>query len=378
MNETCDSLVIGGGFYGCTIAAHLAHRGRSVRLIEAGSGLLGRASYSNQARVHQGYHYPRSLMTGFRSRANYERFAAEYADCLHTDFQAVYAIGREHSKVSAAGFDLFCRRIGAPIGPAPDAVRRLFDARTVEAVFAVTEATFDAVKLRNRVAAHLAASGVNVRVNTEVVRVGPAAGGRVRAEVRGAGEDTEVVAGDVYNCTYSGLNRFATASGLPPVPLKHELAEMALVRVPPELADVGVTVMCGPFFSLMPFPAVGLHTLSHVRYTPRGAWSDPRPDGLSADEVAAGLPRVSSFDRMRRDAARFVPAVARAEYVRSLWEVKTVLPANEADDGRPILFRPHAGLENYHAVLGAKIDTVFDVLDRIDGLAGDAPARQAA
>ena len=172
----------------------------------------------------------------------------------------------------------------------------------------------------------------------------------------------------MFNCTYSGLNRFAAASGLPPVPLKHELAEMALVRLPPELAGVGITVMCGPFFSLMPFPSAGLHTLSHVRYTPHGSWADPRPDGLSADEVFAQIPKATGFDRMRRDAARFVPAIARAEYVRSLWEVKTVLPVNEADDGRPILFRPDAGLANYHLVLGAKIDTVFDVLDRIDGL----------
>src|SRR5262249_38409470 len=72
------------------------------------------------------------------------------------------------------------------------------------------------------------------------------------------------------------------------------------------------------------------------------------------------------FGHMRRDAARYLPALAEAEYVDSLWEVKTVLPVNESDDGRPILFQAHAGLPNFHCVLGAKIDNIFDVLDQID------------
>ena len=55
-----------------------------------------------------------------------------------------------------------------------------------------------------------------------------------------------------------------------------------------------------------------------------------------------------------------------------------MLPVNEADDGRPILFRPDAGLPNYHLVLGAKLDNVFDVLDRIDGLTGRSPLPQVA
>jgi hypothetical protein len=49
---------------------------------------------------------------------------------------------------------------------------------------------------------------------------------------------------------------------------------MALVEVPEPVRGLGITVMCGPFFSVMPFPPRGLHTLSHVRYTPHEAWSD--------------------------------------------------------------------------------------------------------
>ncbi len=51
---------------------------------------------------------------------------------------------------------------------------------------------------------------------------------------------------------------------------------MALMKMPPALNELGITVMDGPFFSLMPFPARSLHTLSHVRYTPHFSWQDTR------------------------------------------------------------------------------------------------------
>ena len=62
------------------IACHLAAKGQRVILLERGENLLERASHNNQARVHQGYHYPRSLITGLRSRENYTRFVAEFGD----------------------------------------------------------------------------------------------------------------------------------------------------------------------------------------------------------------------------------------------------------------------------------------------------------
>lgn len=34
------------------------------------------------------------------------------------------------------------------------------------------------------------------------------------------------------------------------------------------IKDVGLTVMDGPFFSLMPFGLTGLHSLSAVHFTP--------------------------------------------------------------------------------------------------------------
>jgi glycine/D-amino acid oxidase-like deaminating enzyme len=362
----CEDLVVGGGFYGCMIACHLRRRHAGVWLLEKGPGLLGRASYANQARVHQGYHYPRSLLTGFRSRVNYARFLRDFAPCVFGGFDHYYAVGRNFSKVTAEQFRLFCRRIGAPLDPAPAAGRLLFDPSAVEAVFRAEEVTFDAARLRELLRQRLAETGVRVEPGTEVRSVEGLADGSVLVHAERGGEAVRYRPGRVFLCTYSQLNQVLAASRLPAVPLKHELAEMALVRVPDALRAVGITVMCGPFFSLLPFPPEGLHTLSHVRYTPHGSWLDGGEPGPSPHELFQRWPRHTAFERMRRDAARYVPALADVTHERSLWEVKTVLPANEADDGRPILCRACPGLPAVVCVLGAKLDNVYDVLEQLD------------
>ena len=84
--------VIGGGFYGCMLAIHLAEQGVRVTVCEKHDEILGRASHANQARVHNGYHYPRSLLTALRSRANFPRFVREFADCIDDAFEKYYAI----------------------------------------------------------------------------------------------------------------------------------------------------------------------------------------------------------------------------------------------------------------------------------------------
>src|SRR3954468_22635417 len=150
-----DSIIIGGGVYGARMALALRAERQSVLLLEREPTLLGRASLINQARVHQGYHYPRSLLTAVRSRQNYDRFRAEYSDAVYESFDHYYAIARNDSKTTAAQFLQFCKRVDAPATAAPDHIRKLFDSSRIEDVVLVRECAFDAVKLRERLSMDL-------------------------------------------------------------------------------------------------------------------------------------------------------------------------------------------------------------------------------
>lgn len=368
-----DAIFVGGGFFGCALAAHLREQGQDVIVVERGNALLTRASYHNQARVHNGYHYPRSLLTALRCRVNFPRFHAEFADCMREDFEKYYAIGTIGSKVTAAQFKQFCDRIEAPLSPAPKAVRRLFHPDLVEEVFTVREIAFDAVKLRERMVERLAALGVPVLLNTEAVSVS-AHGDGLELVVESGGARETLRARAIFNCTYARINKLLADSGLTPLKLKHEVTEMPLVELPEELAGKAFTIMCGPFFSVMPFPPrAGLHTLSHVRYTPHAEFHEG--PGLPARDPYRALSEAklaSRFPHMVRDAARYVPALAKARHADSLWEVKTVLPQSEVDDSRPVLHRRDCGLPGLTCILGGKIDNVYDMMDTLT-TAGTTP-----
>lgn len=363
-----DAVVVGGGFYGAHIAAFLARRLPSVVLLERATSLLTRASYNNQARVHGGYHYPRSILTSLRSRRNYPRFLADFPGAIDSSFTKLYAIARRQSKVTAGQFVEFCRRIGAPSRPAAQAHVARFDADLVEAVFEVEETAFDARALAVAVQRAMSAAGVQVAMGTTARAISP--GGPRRLRVRwGDGALEHTTADWVVACTYSGLNDLLADSGLPLVPLVHELTEIALVEVPAALKGLGITVMDGPFWSAMPFPASGVHSLSHVRYTPHARWTDGGADGhpVRGDDVLGRLPG-SRSSHMQRDAARYLPELAAARYLRSLWEVKTILPRSDVDDSRPILARAVDGAPGLITVLGAKIDSVYDVEEALAGM----------
>ncbi len=362
-----DAIIIGGGFYGATIAIYLAkQRGfKRILLVEREPALLQRASYNNQARVHNGYHYPRSFTTAYRSRINLPKFVRDWPDAVKQDFTKLYAIARRNSKVTAKQFVRFCKEIGAKIEPADQALHQLFDHHLIEDIFLVEEYAFDSTKLASWAAAELRECGVQIRLESRVTAIsrGPNETLRVTAR-KNNGTDELITCHYVFNCTYSGLNQFKGDFSGTRTSLKQEITEMALMQAPTILRGLGVTVMDGPFFSMMPFPARGLHTLSHVRYTPHLNWNDQQ--GIDPYQKLSEYARATRVDRMVRDVARYMPAVLDAKYVNSLFEVKTILVKNEGDDGRPILFEKHLELPGCYSVLGGKIDNIYDVLEKLD------------
>ena len=364
---TADAVVIGGGFYGTCIAIYLSRvRGLSnVLLVEAEDALLQRASYTNQARVHNGYHYPRSFTTAYRSRVNLPRFVNDWPAAVNTEFHKLYAIAKVGSKVTSAQFVRFCREIGAEVRPAEQTFAKLFNPALIERAFEVQEYGFDTRVLANWAEDELRSSGVEVNLGCRVNGVFLCEKTRLRVTHRDSnGSEAEIFTDNVLNCTYSGLNHLGGDFAGVSSGLKQEITEMALVDLPDSLRGISVTVMDGPFFSFMPFPARGLNTLSHVRYTPHLNWQDEA--GRNPYSCLDSYPKDTRALRIIRDSARYVPHLSNARYVDSIYEIKTVLQKNEGNDGRPILFERSASTPGLISVLGGKLDNIYDVLEKLD------------
>ena len=239
-----DAVIIGGGIVGCSLALHLRDHMAKVLILEREPSILQRASYANQARVHNGYHYPRSLLTALRSRVNYSRFVDEYQDCIDQSFDKYYGIGKLFSKVNAAQFQTFCKRIDAPIKPAPKEIKGLFNSDLIEDVFLVQECAFDAVKLKNRLLTNIIKKEIELTTDCTVVKLSAISDMTLEVLCHTKNEHSRISAKRVFNCTYSQINQILVASTLPIIPLKHELTEMALVEVPEHITNLGITIMC--------------------------------------------------------------------------------------------------------------------------------------
>jgi hypothetical protein len=66
-----------------------------------------------------------------------------------------------------------------------------------------------------------------------------------------------------------------------------------------------------------------------------------------------------------------MPALNGCSQRGSIWEIKTVLPQSELDDGRPILFHRDEQLPGFVSVMGGKMDNIYDVAAELETLGAE-------
>ena len=162
-----ERVVVGGGLFGCFSALVLASRGCDVLVIEQGPELLSRASMVNQARLHSGLHYPRSLLTAKESAWSYQKFLSQWPEAVR-HFEQIYAVAIHNTKTSGDDFQAFIERLGVSTEEIdPD---RWFHPSTVARAFRVEEPSFDVKVLRDLLAEDLCSrSNVTVRLDSAVI-----------------------------------------------------------------------------------------------------------------------------------------------------------------------------------------------------------------
>lgn len=96
-NKQKKIAVVGAWIFWVTIAWKLAEEWYNVDLYEEKDDIMWCASFSNQYRVHRGYHYPRSIETAKSSKKHELDFAKYYSDA-YMDSEHYYNIAKNDSK----------------------------------------------------------------------------------------------------------------------------------------------------------------------------------------------------------------------------------------------------------------------------------------
>lgn len=100
--------VLGGGWYGCHTSNFLRKEGHDVVLHESSDKLFSGASGGIPARLHLGFHYPRSKLTRNACQVHYTRFMKEYASLTRHVPINIYAIA---DKLSLVDFENYCQTL---------------------------------------------------------------------------------------------------------------------------------------------------------------------------------------------------------------------------------------------------------------------------
>lgn len=369
-----DKIIIGAGLYGLYAALYCAKLGQKVIVLEQEKEPFMRATYINQARVHMGYHYPRSLATAMKSAGYFQRFVSDFGFCIHDRFEQIYATSAAFSWTSAAEFKKFCKDAGIPCRELP--AETYFNENVCDGVFLTQEYTYDAKILRDYYMEELGKyADVQIRYQTELLSIAADAG-----EYHVLCRTAEYRAPFVLNATYASVNSVLEkikGQETEKFPLKYELCEIILCEVGEALQNVGLTVMDGPFFSLMPFGKTGLHSLTSVTFTPHETDYHTVPTFSCAGwEGAACRNRMpgncntcphrpeSAWKYMNALAGKYIRKEHTFTYRESLFSMKPILRASEIDDSRPTVIRVASTAPTFVSVLSGKINTVYD-LDEI-------------
>ncbi len=222
--------VIGAGWYGCHLAVHLLNRGHDVTVFDRSDVFAG-ASGHNQDRVHQGYHYPRSAKTRAEIKYCHDRFVREYPTVEVP--QNVFAVANR-SLIDFPTYTAICRSAGLEFEECdPDR----FGLKNVEGC----------VLTKERV------------VNT------PAVVERFRGQLMCHLEIRDVTVPELEREFEAVLNCSNLRIPDPELEVFYEAAMVVEATGP--IGFPSLTIMDGPFPTVLATPKPGVYTLSQVKHT---------------------------------------------------------------------------------------------------------------
>lgn len=381
MNKKYDKIIIGAGLYGLYAAKFCSDRGQKILVLEYDDAPFQRATYINQARVHMGYHYPRSLTTAIKSAGYFKRFVEDFGFCIHDQFDQIYATSDKFSWTNAKQFMDFCKAAGIRCDEV--AVSKYFKPGMCDGAFLTQEYTYDArilqkyyeeqLKDRENVILCFGMRIDRIIKKSNVFEVWMKDGSCFEAPF-------------VLNATYASVNQIIDkVEGIEKefFNIKYELCEIILCEPSDTLRGTGITVMDGPFFSIMPFGKTGLHSLTSVTFTPHVTSYDTYPafrcqkgleeNGAGESRKAACTPEnlgncsacphkpESAWPYMSHLADKYMKDEYAYTYKESLYSMKPILKSSEVDDSRPTAIRILSEGPTFISVLSGKINTVYDL-----------------
>jgi len=305
--------IIGAGLFGCAIGYELSRVGHHVTIIEQDSDIMQRASKANHNRLHLGYHYPRSVETAEQSLDGLISFLTNYKEAIVSHFPNYYMIAKDNSHVTAEEYIKFCDDVKIDY-TIQFPIKSLVNKQLIDLSIITDEAVFDYDILKLIVKKYI--KGIDVKLNT-------------------------VFDGNINDCdylintTYANINEVNKLLGVPELKLK--LQDVVVPYFKMKSKPFGVTIMDGPFCSVMP--------------------KGKNPNEFLLYSVEHSLVKNNNLDidNIYKQSEKYFPFLKDVDRL-GYWRTERALPINDNDERLSEIFtyKDHPKIIN---VLSGKVST---------------------
>ncbi|MDB4229108.1 FAD-binding oxidoreductase [Paracoccaceae bacterium] len=351
--------VVGCGAFGAMIALRLSESGCDVTVFERDRECLRGASFNNQNRLHLGFHYPRDTLTAKQCIQGFTRFCEEFPECVVSGFPNLYFIANDGSHTDENAYSHFCGKLGLDHEMVTQEQLPV-KVQNVSKGISCGEVVYDCNILRSCIIERLQSSGVLLKTGMQVDHVRRDSTGFSL----GCSGETFDAFDHVINCTYADINRITELLGYRIETVQYEYTIIPIVKL--NVERVGITVMDGPFMTLLPHGNSDHFLMYHVDHSVIA-----REDALKIDKTwlvnesspFSKIDLQQRFEKMRQSCAFYVPSLADCEMVGVLKGPRMVIAKSDRTDARPSLFKTYD--RNYHTVFAGKIDHCVWIADDI-------------
>lgn len=345
-----DVVIIGAGIFGSEIAIKINEEGFSSMVLEEKSDILCGASKNNQNRLHLGFHYPRDLETGRQCIKGFKTFKDKYKDCINENFLNAYFVASKNSFISKNDFINHANALNLPYKEI-NLKEFPLEIKNVDFGLECEEVVYDCSILRDLVRTNIKSSKVDMLFNYSVREV--AKNGDI-FEVN-PNTNNPIYSRSVINCSYSDINFITSQLGYDIDKNLYEYTVVPIIDI--DIPQSGITVMDGPFMTLLPYGKSKKYLLYHVKNSVIAReesllfnqnWNSPSTGPFNK------MNKEVFFKKMIEESISHLPFLKSAKLKGFLEGPRMVLSNNDATDARPSVIKKYEN--TYITVFSGKID----------------------
>lgn len=273
-----DNLIIGGGYFGI-FAASTAPEVESVIVIDSQEILKGASKY-NQARLHTGAHYLRSPQTIRKCQSDLKSFTDAFQSALNDSYDSYYAFPNHNNLASPETFEYVMKSHNIPTKRATSA---LLSQQVSPVQFIVPEPSIDHYRMRQILLGRI---GSNVEVHENVFNLNfDVSAKRILVTYQSPhGRYNFRVGKRLILAVYASNPDLLKQLRLTSQNYTTEAARILYAYIP-QMQGLGITLVDGPFLSVIPWGNTGLHSITSVKYSHSKGQPDTRIDELILNHV---------------------------------------------------------------------------------------------